>query len=58
VAEPRITRGGQPWYSPRAILVALPLRAVFRLAFRQAENPTDPQSACRCVCLSAELTGV
>src|SRR5690349_18822988 len=34
-AEPRTTRGGQPWYSPLAILTALTLRAVFRLAFRQ-----------------------
>ena len=38
-AEPRTTRGGQPWYSPLAILTALTLRAVFRLALRQ----TDPQ---------------
>ncbi|MFL5337182.1 MAG: transposase, partial [Geminicoccaceae bacterium] len=30
-AEPRTTRGGQPWYSPLAILTALTLRAVFRL---------------------------
>jgi IS5 family transposase len=37
-AEPRTTRGGQPWYSPLAILTALTLRAVFRLAFRQAEG--------------------
>src|SRR5208283_3723289 len=37
-AEPRITRGGQPWYSPLAILTALTLRAVFRLAYRQAEG--------------------
>ena len=27
-AEPRTTRGGQPWYSPLAILTALTLRAV------------------------------
>ena len=33
-AEPRATRGRQPWYSPLAILTALTLRAVFRLAFR------------------------
>ena len=26
-AEPRTTRGGQPWYSPLAILTALTLRA-------------------------------
>jgi hypothetical protein len=34
-AEPRTTRGGQAWYSPLAILTALTLRAVFRLAYRQ-----------------------
>jgi hypothetical protein len=34
-AAPRTTRGGQPWYSP---LTALTLRAVFRLAYRQAER--------------------
>ena len=37
-AKPRTTRGGQPWYSPLAILTALTLRAVFRLAYRQAEG--------------------
>ena len=37
-AEPRTTPGGQPWYSPLAILTALTLRAVFRLAFRQTEG--------------------
>src|ERR687886_1827573 len=37
-AEPRPTRGGQPWYSPLAILTALTLRAVFRLALRQTEG--------------------
>src|SRR5919202_2159698 len=37
-AEPRATRGRQPWYSPLAILTALTLRAVFRLAFRQTEG--------------------
>ncbi len=50
-AEPRVTRGGQPWYSPMAvltalqpwyspmaILTALTLRAVFRLALRQTEG--------------------
>jgi hypothetical protein len=37
-AEPRTTRGGQPWYSPLAILTALTLRAVFRLPFRQTEG--------------------
>src|SRR6187455_3648745 len=37
-AEPRTTRGGQSWYSPLAILTALTLRAVFRLALRQTEG--------------------
>ncbi len=37
-AEPRTTPGGQPCYSPLAILTALTLRAVFRLALRQAEG--------------------
>jgi len=51
-AEPCTTRGGQPlsasltllrgiatrWYSSLAILTALTLRAVFRLAYRQAEG--------------------
>jgi hypothetical protein len=37
-AAPRTTRGGQPCYSPLAILTALTLRAVFRLAYRQAEG--------------------
>jgi Transposase DDE domain len=37
-AEPRTTWGGQPWYSPLAILTALTLRAVFRLPFRQTEG--------------------
>ena len=37
-AKPRMTRGGQPWYSPLAILTALTIRAVFRLAYRQAEG--------------------
>src|SRR3954468_6682569 len=37
-AEPRTTPGGQPWYSALAILTALTLRAVFRLAHRQAEG--------------------
>jgi len=37
-AEPRTTRGGQPWYSSLAILMALTIRAVFRLAYRQAEG--------------------
>ena len=37
-ADVRATRGGQPCYSPLAILTALTLRAVFRLAYRQAEG--------------------
>lgn len=37
-AEPRTTRGGQPTYSGLAILTALTLRAVFRLALRQTEG--------------------
>ena len=37
-AEPRTSRGGQPWYSPLAILTALTLRGVFRLAYRQTEG--------------------
>jgi len=37
-AEPRTTRGGQARYSPLAILTALTLRVVFRLAYRQAEG--------------------
>src|SRR4029453_8428292 len=37
-AEPCTTRGGQPWYSALAILTALTLRAVFRLAYRQTEG--------------------
>src|SRR3954451_17102601 len=37
-AEPRATRRGQRWYSPLAILTALTLRAVFRLALRQTEG--------------------
>jgi transposase len=37
-AEPRTTRGGQPWYSPLAILTALTLRTVFGLAYRQTEG--------------------
>jgi hypothetical protein len=32
------TAGGQPFYSPLAILTALTLRAVSRLAYRQAEG--------------------
>jgi transposase len=37
-AEPRTTRGGQSRYSPLAILTAVTLRAMFRLAYRQAEG--------------------
>src|SRR5215203_3144041 len=37
-AQPRTTRGGQPWYSELAIHTALTLRAVFRLAYRQTEG--------------------
>jgi len=37
-AEPRTTRGGQRAYSALAILTALTLRAVFRLALRQTED--------------------
>ena len=37
-AEPRTTRGGQRHYSTLAILTALTLRAVFRLALRQTEG--------------------
>ena len=37
-AAPRTTPGGQPCYSPLAILTALALRAVFRLALRQTEG--------------------
>ncbi len=37
-AEARTTRGEQSRYSPLAILTALTLRAVFRLAYRQAEG--------------------
>lgn len=37
-AEPRTGRGGQPRYSALAITTALTLRAVFRLALRQAEG--------------------
>src|SRR3954463_3947290 len=37
-AEPPTTPGGQPWDSPLAILTALTLRAVFRLALRQTEG--------------------
>ena len=35
---PRATPGGQPHYSALAILTALTLRAVFRLALHQTEG--------------------
>src|SRR3982751_2665953 len=38
VAASRTTPGGQPSYSDLAITIALILRAVFRLALRQAEG--------------------
>src|SRR4051812_18601250 len=37
-AERRTSRGGQPAYSDRAILTALTVKAVFRLAYRQTEG--------------------
>jgi len=37
-AELRATPGGQPWYSPLAILTTLTFKAVFRLALRQTEG--------------------
>src|SRR4051812_47880609 len=37
-AEPRTTPGGQPRYSDLAIMTALTLKAVFRLALRQTEG--------------------
>jgi hypothetical protein len=37
-AEPRTTPGGQPHYSALAIMTALTMRAVFRLALRQTEG--------------------
>jgi len=37
-AQPRTTQGGQPSYSSLAILTALTLKAVFRLALRQTEG--------------------
>ena len=46
-AVPRTTPGGQPHYSALAILTALTLRAVFRLALRQTEaaDRLDPPPA-------------
>src|SRR5215212_8797043 len=40
-AEPRTTRGGQPWYSELAILTALTVRAVFRLAHTEERRATE-----------------
>jgi hypothetical protein len=37
-AEARTSRGGQPLYSPLAILTALKLRAVVQLELRQTEG--------------------
>ena len=37
-AEPRTTLGGQPWYSPSAVLTTLTLRDAFGLALRQTEG--------------------
>src|SRR3954452_4914736 len=37
-AEPRTTRGVQPWYSPLVTLTSLTLRAVFRLGLPQTEG--------------------
>src|SRR6187431_970605 len=37
-AEPRTTPGGQPHYSALAIMTALTLRSIFRLALRQTEG--------------------
>ena len=37
-AEPRTTPGGQPHYSALAIMTALTMRAIFRLALRQTEG--------------------
>jgi hypothetical protein len=45
-AEPRTTRGGQPDYSPLAILTALTLRAVFRLLGLDLAVP-DHTTLCR-----------
>jgi len=39
--EPWVSRGGQSWHSPLAILTALTLRTAFRLALRQR----DPDAA-------------
>src|SRR5206468_8705876 len=52
-AEPRTTRGGQPWDSPLAVLSALTLRAVFRLGLRRTEGLIG--SVLRKRCLSVTL---
>ena len=39
-AEPRTTPDGQPWYSPLAVLTALTLRSVFRLALAVPDHST------------------
>jgi hypothetical protein len=39
-AEPRTNRGGQPWYSPLAILTALTLPAPDRRSDRLAHPPS------------------
>src|SRR5829696_488268 len=52
-AEPRTTRGGQPWDSELAILTALTLRAVFRLAAtpnRRADRLHHPPARSRPLC--------
>jgi len=43
-AAARTTLGGQSWYSPSAILTALTLRAVFRLAPRQTVAMAQDQA--------------
>ena len=44
-AEPRTTQGGQPHYSALAIMTALTMRAVFRLALRQTEGGLSAPSS-------------
>ncbi|RZI68087.1 MAG: hypothetical protein EOP13_26845, partial [Pseudomonas sp.] len=38
LARRALNPGGQPWYSPLAVLTALTLRAVFRLALHQTKG--------------------
>jgi hypothetical protein len=45
-AAPRTTRGGQSSYSPLAILTALTLRTVFRLAYGKPKDSSARSSAC------------